>query len=224
MDLQTAHPSFADIWYSSYRFSMLALTIGLIGVIPYADSLAVDRDEGTIYYLSFRNSYKKYLFSKFLINALMSFFTVFVSLALFYLICNLIAPRNIFIHGTWLCYGYSPAYGLLEELYKNSPDIFILITSSLASLMAALYATLGMAIGLISKNRYLPWALPVAIYLGSHFISYKTRTLGPEWSPVNAVNGYSYLYLSEIYLHPLAMFCLIFLILTLFRERSKILG
>ncbi len=218
--------SFADLWYFAYSSAYFPFILPLIAVIPYADSLAEERAEGFFRQAAFRGGFRKMLLAKMIANALVAMLVILISLAVLYLFASIYLPRASFPHAVWEEKISGRPYGIWMDFFMAHPDAFILTVSLLAGLMGALYASFGMAISLLTVNRYLVWALPTSFYLLSHFVATKTRLFGVSWSPAVAILGeswYDFTSTAALWLHPLSLCGMILLLVFIAGKREQVL-
>lgn len=218
--------SFADLWFFAYRAGYFAYLLPLLAIMPYADSLSVEREEGFFNLKVFRGDFSASMTAKILANALAGAAVIITPLLLLYLSANLYLPRADFPLNEWEAAIAGRPYGLLYDFYMSHPDRFIFLITGLAGAMGLIYASFSMAVSLIFPQRYLVWGLPCAFYLLSDFVAQKTRLLGISWSPVAALYASSWNYdtgITAFFLHPVTMLCLTILLMLLFCKRARLI-
>lgn len=169
-----------DAWFygigkgSSGIFTLL---VPLVAVLPFADSYAVDRSSGFLRSLLMRTSHTAYLRAKLIANATVGALAVGLPMLLTFGVTMAILPL-----------GLPPqemapfrAAGLLKELYRDAPALYILFLSGIGFLFGAAYATFAMALSTRLHNRYLILATPFLLYHIANF-GFAVLTLAP-WSP-----------------------------------------
>ncbi len=218
---------FADLWFFAYTSSYFAYALPLIAIIPSADTLLLEREEGFFRLRVFRSEFRRTLTAKLLANAIAGALAIGLPLLLLYLAANLIAPRQTIPLTEWEATISGRPYGILYEPFLRRPDGIILLLTGAASLMGALYATFGMALSFAIPNRYLVWALPVSFFLLFEFISVKTNLLGINWSPISALYASTWNYSTDVtafFRHPLLVACLISALIFLFGRRQRLIN
>ena len=226
-DVIPAGYSFADLWYFAYSASYFAYLLPLLAIMPYADSLSIEREEGFFNLKVFRGKFSVSMTAKILANALAGAAVIVIPLLLLYLFANLYLPRAAFPLNEWEATISGRPYGILYDFYMNQPDRFIFLIIGLAGMMGLVYASFSMAVSLIFPQRYLVWALPCAFYLLSDFVAQKTRLLGINWSPVAALYASPWNYstgITAFFLHPVTMLCLTVFLILLFCNRTRIIN
>lgn len=219
--------SYADLWFHIYAYAHYALALPILAVIPYSDTLAVERAEGFLRPLVFRSGFRAYAQRKFMINAVVAAAAAMLPLAVLYLFTNLYVPRWLYPINVWDVPVAGRPYGLLMPFFQRAPDLFILFITGMVGLMGALYATFAMSLSFVTTNRYWILGVPCAFYLFSHFVATKTNLFGADWSPVAPLYGDSwqeYTSARIFFLHPLALTVLIAVILVVFCRRERVLS
>lgn len=218
--------SFADLWFFAYQAGYFAYLLPLLAIMPYADSLSVEREEGFFNLKVFRGDFSASMAAKFLANALAGAAVVITPLTLLYLFANLYLPRADFPLNEWEATIAGRPYGLLYDFYMSHPDRFIFLIISITGVMGLVYASFSMAVSLIFPQRYLVWGLPCAFYLLSDFVAQKTRLLGINWSPVAALYASKWNYdtgITAFFLHPVTMLWLTIFLMLLFCNRTRLI-
>ena len=221
--------SYADLWYFVYYYSHFPYLLPLIAALPFAETLAQDREEGFIRYVTFRTTYRQYIAAKFIVNAMITALAVFLPMLLLFLFARMVAPPNLYPINLWQPTIVGRPWGFLMSLFESNPDGFIALIALLSIVMGILYSTLGMAVAFIYSNRYATWGIPLGLFLASHFISGKTHMLGSRWSPLTALYANANYIgpeptVSSLLLHPAAVLVLVAIIMMVFGRRSHVLN
>ena len=178
--------SFIDNWYGIYTDSFYPQLIALIAAFPFADSLVIDRKQGYLGQVLARTSYRKYLRSKAIVNALVGGLAAILPLVLMYLITSIFttAPLN---HPSVDAMALRPATGFLREIYFNNPDGFIWMILGLVFVVGAAFASLGLAASLLINNRFVALGAPLILFNGLEFFAERTRFVPDFLTPMRTL-------------------------------------
>lgn len=182
-NLPGAHPFLynaydAVIWAQKGPISLL---VPLVATLPFADSFALDRVQNYLSYVLVRSSLRRYFISKFLTNLLVGGLAVALPLLILFIITSITYPRGLLpIAESRAVVGGYPD-GPMSHLYRLAPDWYILFLVAIGFIFGAVYATLSLAISLITTNRYIILATPFLLY---HLANFVLAILRLEvWSP-----------------------------------------
>lgn len=165
-----------DTWLFAFS-GPWGLIAPLIAVLPFADSLVVDRTQGYLRHVLVRNSHRRYLLAKFLANLLAGGLAIALPMLLLFVFTSLQYPRGL----PPLDHARTFVSGPLAHIYRIAPDLYVLFRVGLGFLFGAIYATLGLAISFLVKNRYLVLATPFLLYTIANFA---LAVLGlARWTP-----------------------------------------
>jgi len=140
--------------------SLLKFIIVILIAIPFVDSYVYDKKTGYINYVRTRLSFNKYLFSKFLINGFAGGLIIFSIYIPLLIISGLLYPFNT--PNTEL--NYIP-YGFFEEIYMNTPFIYVFIVVLIGCIFGVLFATLGLTSSVLFNNRFAVTVYPFVFYV-----------------------------------------------------------
>lgn len=181
-------PPFYDNCYDAFIWAergLIGLIVPFIAVLPFSDTLALDRTSGFLRSLLFRVSFIKYLLSKYVISFVSGGFAVAIPMLLFFGFTNLVLPRglnpDIFQQRVL---SEPNALGPFGVLYQTHPDAYIFSLVGLGFLFGGVYAIFGLSISAYIDNRYVVLATPFVVYIVSHYILAVIRM--PAWSPLSA--------------------------------------
>jgi hypothetical protein len=165
--------------------TIIALFIPIIAVLPFADSLALDRSSGYLRSVLMRTSYKQYLSAKLFACTLSGGLAVAGPIIILFGITNLLYPRGLNLNeATQIVISAPEALGPFGTLYRTTPDLYIMALVFTCFIGGASYALLGLAVATITDNRYLVLATPLLLY---HLASYTIANLGfSRWLPYSA--------------------------------------
>ena len=169
--------SFIDQWYSIYTESFFIQMLPLIAALPFADSLSSDRKQGYFDRAVMRGRYKPLLWSKVVANALAGGTAGALPLAGLYLLTSLTNPKPINHPALDLIFGRPYESEFLANLYRTSPDLFILIVLLAVFIMGALFASLGMAVTLAMNNRFAALSFPFLLASTLQYLANDSRLL-----------------------------------------------
>lgn len=177
-----AHPllnNAYDTWLFAFAGSW-GLLAPFIAVLPFADSYVQDRTEGWLRYVLLRSPYRHYFFAKFLTNLLAGGIAVALPMLLLFVFTNIFYPRGLApVDQSRI--PSNPLPGTLGDMYRVSPDLYILFRIGLGFLFGAIYATVGLVIATLVNNRYVVLATPFLLYNIANFV---LAVLGlAEWTP-----------------------------------------
>lgn len=159
----------------------IGLVVPLLAVLPFADSLCLDRQSGYLRNIFSRCSYHRYLGVKCLVNLAAGGIALTVPLLALFIATNLLFPRGIMpADQSRIIPGGYPS-GPFSTWYRSMPDLYILSRIGLGFVFGATYATVGLALALFINNRYIVLATPFVAYMLANFV---LTALGlMEWSP-----------------------------------------
>ena len=169
----------ATIWAQQ---SIIGLIVPVVAVLPFADSLVLDRTSGYLRSVLTRTSYKRYLGAKFMACMLSGGVAVALPLLLLFMCANVIFPRGLnLVEEQQRILSDPHTLGPFGALYRTAPDLYILALVGLAFVFGATYATFGLSISIFATNRYVVLATPWLVYFVVNFV---VAILGLErWSP-----------------------------------------
>jgi hypothetical protein len=180
------HPQVDPMLYNTFdatlnaRFGVISLIAPLMAALPFAASFAVDSTSGYIRPLVLRSGKRSYVIAKVIANFLAGAVALALPHVIIYAIAALTFPEGLtnpviyrqsrmIVKGTW------------ETIYWGNPVLYIWLIILLTFLFGGIYATLGMAAGTVSNNRYVALATPFIFYLVGSFI---IASLGyTDWLP-----------------------------------------
>ncbi len=141
----------------------------LVAVWPFADSYAQDWNTGYIRYVLLRASPARYLTAKALANALAGGLAISLSMVLGVALAHLIYPHNPprAIYATY--FGPHPRE-VFVEFHVARPVLYQLFLCAVGLPFGAAYATLGLALSTVARNRYVALAAPLLLYWIADFI------------------------------------------------------
>lgn len=182
---QNAFDAFLWAMGLSGPFAILA---PLIVVLPFAASFITDRSSGYITFILSRTSFRRYRTSKYIANLLAGGVSTSLPLLVGYGIINIFykrglppipAPGEAWVGARlpWV-----NANGTFGYLYRTKPDLYIIFLIGLAFLWGAAWATAGLSLSLVTRNRYHVLAAPFVLYMIAHFVTTVLRIA--RWSPL----------------------------------------
>ena len=186
------NPEYASInppfFYNAYdatiwaQRSIIGLIVPMLAVLPFTDSLVLDRTSGYLRSVLTRTSYKRYLGAKFTACVLSGGLAVAVPLLLLFAYASSVFPRGLnLVEGQQRILSDPHTLGPFGALYRTAPDLYILALVALAFVFGAIYATFGLSISVFANNRYVVLATPWLVYFVVNFV---VAILGLErWSP-----------------------------------------
>ncbi len=178
--------SYVDHWYYIYLQSYYTYLIPLLVCLPFADSLVLDRKEGFIRAILARSKYGAYAWAKVFANGLAGAVAVSLPLALSYVLLS-ISNKNPLNNPALNVFYMRPQEGFLGMLFREHPDMFFLVIIAAVIVMGFLWATLGLSVSLVIKNRYVAIGFP---FLFSGILQYfveRTRRLPWYLAPTESL-------------------------------------
>ncbi|MFE5430748.1 hypothetical protein [Peribacillus simplex] len=140
--------------------SLLKLILVILISIPFSDSYIYDKKSGYINFIRTRCSFNKYIYSKIIANGIAGGTAVLLIFFILLIISGFIYPFNI--PNTEL--NYVP-YGFFEDIYMNSPFMYVVIILLLGSFFGIVFATLGLSSSIYFYNRFAVTAYPFVFYV-----------------------------------------------------------
>ncbi len=145
----------------------------VFAALPFAGSLAHDLSQGYVRQVMVRANLNKYLLAKAIVNGVGGAAVVGGVALIVFLAGNLVFPRGLMANSRMIP-GNVP-YGPLGHLYTQVPDLYILFLVALAGMVGFVYATLGLAMAGLTRNRYLAVGIPLLVFhvaaQGIYFLS-----------------------------------------------------
>ena len=160
----------------------------LIAALPFAASFITDRSSGYITFILSRTSFRRYRTSKCVANLLAGGVSTSLPLLVGYGIINIFYHRGfppVPVPGeAWdnVRIPWVNANGTFGYLYRTKPDLYIFFLIGLAFLWGAAWATAGLSLSSVVRNRYYALAAPFVFYIIAHFVT--TVLLIAGWSPL----------------------------------------
>lgn len=151
--------SYIDHWYYIYLQSYYTYLIPLLVCLPFADSMVLDRKEGFIRAILSHSKYGAYAWAKVFANGLAGALAVSLPLALSYVLLS-ISNKNPLNNPALNVFYMRPQEGFLGLLFREHPDTFFLVIIAAVIVMGFLWATLGLSVSLVIKNRYVAMGFP----------------------------------------------------------------
>lgn len=169
--------SFIDQWYFIYDQSFFVQMLPLIVALPFADSLSSDRKQGYFDRAVMRTRYKPLLRSKSIANALAGGTAGALPLAGLYLLTSL-TNKNLLNHPALdMIFGRPYENQFLVDLYRMTPDLFILVVILAVFVVGALFASLGMAATLLIDHRFIALSFPFLLASALQYFAHDARLL-----------------------------------------------
>ncbi|MFC4077451.1 hypothetical protein [Salinithrix halophila] len=164
--------------YSAFEYaygnSIFALFAPLLATLPFAGSLASDRESNYLKYVLLRTSKKVYIQSKTIANALVGGGTIAGVLLVSLLASLVLYPVTPTVP--------PPAVGAFADLRVDFPLLYCLIICGLGFLFGATYATLGLACSTFLKKRYTTVIAPFLLYILLLFVADNLAQItGVDW-------------------------------------------
>lgn len=169
--------SFVDQWYQIYAESFFVQMLPLIATLPFADSLSSDRKLGYFDRAVLRGRYKPLLRSKTIANALAGGVAGALPLTLLYGVTSLTNKNPLNHPALDMIFGRPYESEHLVNLYRTSPDLFILVVILAVFVMGALFAALGMAATLLVNNRFAALSFPFLLASALQYFANDARLL-----------------------------------------------
>jgi hypothetical protein len=172
----------------SWGMEFIAIIAPIIAVLPFGDSLVLDRTSGLLPHLLLRVSSGKYIAAKWLANASAGALAVTLVIILSFIFALTIKPLPLPLEWVEYMQGLIDSgrnIGPLIELFVKAPGLYILFTVGIGLLFGAAYATLALALSVFSRSRYLVLAAPFLVYwVISNFFALINLH---GWAPWNAL-------------------------------------
>ncbi len=152
--------------------TIFRLIIPLLIAIPFTDTYLKDVKGGYIRYILTRCSFKKYFICKVTVNALVGGAVIVIPYFIWIIITGILFSMEL--PNTDL--NYLPD-GPLGFVYAEKPWIYIGFLSILGFLFGIIYSSLGLAISVITQNRFAVICFPFIFFLfltiGSQIVKIK---------------------------------------------------
>ncbi len=144
------------------RIRVLSLPAPLLAALPFAASLAIDRNSLFLNSLLPRTNRTRYIISKFCVNGLAGGLALALPHIIIYLIAYLIFPEGII---TYEGQSRMNVTGSFTWLYESNPALYVWGVIGVTFLFGSAYASLGLLVSLISNNVYIILASPFLFYI-----------------------------------------------------------
>jgi len=149
------------------RLGLISIVVPLLAALPFADSLALDRNSGYIRFLLLRTKRPKYIWSKFLANVLSGGMAVALPHIIIYITATIIFPEGL---PTLIGQQRMIVTGPLSDVYQSNPALYVWFIIFLSLLFGVVYTTTGMTVACFSDNRYVVLASPFMFYIVTSFV------------------------------------------------------
>lgn len=167
----------AVVWSQN---TIIALLVPIIAVLPFADSLTLDRTSGYLRSILTRTSYRRYLWAKITAGVLAGGCAVALPLLGLFAITYLFYPHGLNLVPETQRMPLQPnALGPFGALYQSTPALYIFALAATCFVGGGVYALLGLAIATFTDKRYLVLATPLMLY---HMATFVIANLGlSQW-------------------------------------------
>lgn len=175
-DSLSAYPLGAvTIWQEVLKRGYYGFFASLTAVLPFADSLSVDKNERFLDHILTRTGYKEYLCAKFLTVVLSGFAAVALPAILLLLFCWLLFPANpAQIPNLYFSLGeILPGNTIIEPGNNLDPSLigYGLLCLLFLGLFGVTYAVLAMGVSFHTKNSFVVFGVSFICYsFGYYFI------------------------------------------------------
>lgn len=149
--------------YPTASENIYKLIFPLLAAIAYADSYAEDFNTGFIKNILTKVKKKKYLRIRYIVNFCLGGFIVILPLMLNFLCTMAVYPliEPNFYYGSNLVIESS----FLPDLYYQHPFLYILLRIFILFFVGGMFASLGLAVSVFIKNRYVIVIFPFLIFM-----------------------------------------------------------
>ena len=145
------------------------LMVLLVAILPYSGSFYEDKEKRTLNGILVRESKSKYFSSGLLINFIASFSTYFVPRCIailmykFAFLDKFMKPGDAELYRLGSLTNHTTYYGNIG--IANHPLLFLLLTSVIASIYVALFATIVYAFSMhVKRSVYIVYIVPILIH------------------------------------------------------------
>ncbi len=173
-----------DFFLWARRNFILTYTVPLIVVLPFAASFTSERTSKYLQLIVSRGGRNRYIFSKFIANALAGGTVLALSAVIIYAFLSLILPEGLpapYPGTTGI-----PPQNPFDELYRQDTALFVWTRIGISFIFGVTYASIGMLASLFTENRFVALAAPFVFYIGLTFIMTLLNLV--RWMPAAAYN------------------------------------
>lgn len=135
----------------------------LIVVLAFGDSFYNEYKSGYLRNISTRMNIKKYIKDKIIVNAVVSALIMIIPVIILLVASLILYKDSIFVPIDGNTY-FNPT-GALSNIYHSTPVIYMIFSTFMMGVFAAVYSTLTIAISFHGKSRALILAFPSLVYL-----------------------------------------------------------
>lgn len=164
---------------------MIVILAPIIAVLPFGDSLALDRASGIARYFLLRVCPKKYIMAKWLANASAGALAVALTIILTFIFAASVYPLPLppeWVEWTEDLINKGENLGLVK-LFVKTPALHTVFTACIGLLFGAAYATLALSFSVFLRSRYMILVVPFLFYWITSIV---VDLAGfPGWAPWN---------------------------------------
>lgn len=135
----------------------------LIVVLAFGDSFYNEYKSGYLRNISTRMNIRKYIKDKIIVNATVSALIIIIPVIILLVASLILYKDSVFVPIDGNSY-FNP-YGALSNIYYSNPVIYMIFSTIMMGVFAAIYSTLAIAISFYGKSRALILAFPTLVYL-----------------------------------------------------------
>lgn len=193
-----SHPNVYQAYLSALGTGPSAYWIGVLPLLASliaADSLAWDRQTGTVRFYLSRVARRTYVLGKWL--AVISFTAVIVAIGLGMtgLIAGIVFPDRVppwhLVHGTatLITAGTPASYRnpfpvFAHELFFSHPLMYVSLVAGLVVLSSTIWASLSLILSIVTANIYMVLAGPWVVYMVTTLVMSLPMISAVPWSPL----------------------------------------
>jgi len=179
--ISTANPlSAINVWQEILRRGYYGFFACVTAVLPFADSLSVEKKEQMLNHILMRSGYKKYVWAKFKAVALSGLLAVVLPAVVLLVICLLIYPAEP-LHIPTLSFNFMDILpgGVISpgNLIDPSPLGYVLLCFLFLGVFGASYAIFAMGVSFLTKHSLLVFGIPFLYYSFGYYIIPTSRRL-----------------------------------------------
>lgn len=149
------------LWFHSV--DVYTVFMPLIACLVYSDSMLLDKKTKFINNIITRLDRKKYILSRVIVNGLVGAITVALPTLLVYITLKIFFNNNIYDFQVY-------PVGALSNLFKSSPDKYIIFYIIIESIFGFVYATLALATSFFNEKRLIAIITPFIFWHIGTFI------------------------------------------------------
>lgn len=173
--VNSGNPNFDPMFYNAFdaflsaRFGFISLLAPLLAALPFADSFALDKTSQFMRLTLPRAGRRRYMVTRLIVNAIAGGVVLVIPHLALYAATLLLLPQGLTTPEVYMQQRMI-VQGPWEDIYTINPHLYLWIMMGLSFVFGCVYATIGLAAGCLTENRYVAVAAPLLAYIIGSFL------------------------------------------------------